>query len=61
MARHSSPAWLVATATPRRRAYGLRKRSGILAILAARASSCVKRFMDICQTIYRRVSTMLQL
>ena len=35
MARHYSPAWLAATAAPRRRAYDLRKRSGSLAILAA--------------------------
>jgi hypothetical protein len=47
MARHYSPAWLVATATPRRRAYGLRKRSGSLAIFSAirRASSLVRRFI----------------
>jgi hypothetical protein len=35
MARHYSLAWLVATATPRRRAYGFRNRSGNLAMLAA--------------------------
>jgi len=41
MTRTFSPAWLAATAKPRRLAYGLRKRSGSLAMLAAirRASS----------------------
>lgn len=45
--RSFKPAWLVATAKPRRRAYGSRKRSGSLAISAAirRASSLVSRFM----------------
>jgi hypothetical protein len=53
MARHYNPAWLVVTATPQRRGYGFRKRSGSLAMLAAmrRASSLLRRFMDICRTI----------
>jgi hypothetical protein len=51
MARHYSPAWLGATATPRRRAYGFRKRFGRLAMFAAirRASSLLRRFIDICR------------
>jgi hypothetical protein len=35
MARHYRPAWLVATATPRRDAYSFRKRFGSLAMFAA--------------------------
>jgi len=48
MVRHYGPAWLVATARPRRRPYDFRKKSGGLAKLAAirRMLSFVRRFID---------------
>src|SRR5580658_7488431 len=55
MSRHYSPAWLAASAAPRRRRYGLRKRSGSFAIFAAilRVSSRLKRLIDVCPSASR--------